>query len=139
MAPQLIARQLEAGAWGVTAANISQVQLFRSFGIPRILIANEVTDRAGLAWLAAELAADPEFECYSFVDSLSGVALLDDALRAGYKVWRPLGKLRAPVAGPRRARPHWGPSRLPQRRRRGHRRKGRSHCARAPAGGRRRL
>jgi D-serine dehydratase len=83
MAPQLIARQLEAGAWAVTAASVVQVQSFRSFGIPRILIANEVTDRAAIAWLAAELAADPGFECYCFVDSLPGVALLDDALRAG--------------------------------------------------------
>jgi D-serine deaminase-like pyridoxal phosphate-dependent protein len=83
MAPQLIARQLQAGAWAVTAANVSQVQLFRSFGVTRILVANEVTDRAALGWLAAELAADPEFECYSFVDSLAGVELLDDALRAG--------------------------------------------------------
>jgi len=83
MAPQLIARQLEAGAWGVTAANVSQVQLFRSFGVTRILIANEVTDRAALGWLGAELAADPAFECYSFVDGLAGVALLDDALRTG--------------------------------------------------------
>jgi D-serine deaminase-like pyridoxal phosphate-dependent protein len=83
MAPQLIARQLEAGAWGVTAATVGQVQVFRSFGIPRILIANEVTDRAAITWLAAELADDPEFECYCFVDSLPGVALLDGALR-GY-------------------------------------------------------
>jgi D-serine deaminase-like pyridoxal phosphate-dependent protein len=83
MAPQLIARQLEAGAWGVTAANVSQVQLFRSFGLARILIANEVTDRMALRWLAAELAADPAFECYCFVDSVAGVALLTEALAAG--------------------------------------------------------
>ena len=83
MAPQLIDRQLEAGAWAVTAATVGQVQSFRSFGITRILIGNEVTDRAAIAWLAAELAADPEFECYCFVDSLPGVALLDGALRAG--------------------------------------------------------
>jgi D-serine deaminase-like pyridoxal phosphate-dependent protein len=83
MAPQLMGRQLEAGAWAVTAANVAQVQSFRSFGIPRILIGNEVTERAAIAWLAGELAADPEFECYCFVDSLAGVALLDDALRAG--------------------------------------------------------
>jgi D-serine deaminase-like pyridoxal phosphate-dependent protein len=83
MAPQLIDRQLQAGAWAVTAATIGQVQLFRSFGISRILIGNEVTDRAAIGWLAAELAADPEFECYCFVDSLAGVALLNDALRAG--------------------------------------------------------
>jgi D-serine deaminase-like pyridoxal phosphate-dependent protein len=82
MAPQLIGRQLEAGAWAVTAASVPQVQLHRSFGISRILIGNEVTDRAAIAWLAAELA-DAGFECYCFVDSMSGVTLLDDALRAG--------------------------------------------------------
>jgi len=81
MAPQLLARQFEAGAWGVTAATVGQAQVFRSFGIPRILIANEVTDRAGLEWLAAELPADPEFECYCFADSLAGVSMLDDATR----------------------------------------------------------
>ena len=82
MAPQLIGRQLEAGAWGVTAATVGQVQVYRSFGIPRIMIANEVTDRAAIAWLAAELAPIAGFECYCFADSLAGVALLDDELRA---------------------------------------------------------
>jgi D-serine dehydratase len=82
MAPQLLALQLEAGAWGVTAATVAQVQVFRSFGMPRILIANEVTDRAAIEWLADELAADPGFDCYCFVDSLAGVALLDDGMGA---------------------------------------------------------
>src|SRR6266568_1940656 len=75
MAPQIIARQLAAGAWGMTAANISHVQVFRAFGVPRVLIANELTDRAGIGWLAAELAADPGFECYAYVDSIEGVTL----------------------------------------------------------------
>ncbi len=82
MAPQLISRQLEAGAWGITAATVGQVQVFRSVGLPRILIANEVTDRAAIAWLAAELGRDPGFECYCFADSVAGVALLDEVLRA---------------------------------------------------------
>jgi D-serine dehydratase len=81
MAPQLIARQLAAGAWGVTAATIAQVQVFRTFGVPRILIANELTDRGGIDWLAAELTADPGFECYAYVDSMAGVTLLDTLLR----------------------------------------------------------
>jgi D-serine dehydratase len=76
MAPQLLYRQLAAGAWGVTAATVPQVQVFRAFGVSRILIANEVTDPAGIAWLAGELAADPEFDCYCFADSQAGVALL---------------------------------------------------------------
>jgi D-serine deaminase-like pyridoxal phosphate-dependent protein len=83
MAPQLFARQLAAGAWGMTAATIAQVQVYRAFGVPRVLIANELADRGAIEWLAAELAADPGFECYAFVDSAAGVRLLDDSLRAG--------------------------------------------------------
>ena len=82
MAPQIIARQLAAGAWGMTAATIAQVRVFRAFGVPRVLIANELADRGGIEWLTAELAADPGFECYAYVDSAAGVTLLDGLLRA---------------------------------------------------------
>ena len=77
MAPQLFARQLDAGAWAITAANITEVQIYREFGVPRVLLANELTDRAGAAWLAAEMAADPGFECFVYADSLDGVRLLE--------------------------------------------------------------
>jgi D-serine dehydratase len=86
MAPQLIARQLSAGAWGVSAATIAQVQALRAFGVPRVLLANELTDRSGIGWLARELAADPGFECCVYVDSLAGVRLLAD----GWAAARPL-------------------------------------------------
>jgi D-serine deaminase-like pyridoxal phosphate-dependent protein len=92
MAPQLFARQLAAGAWGITAATISHVQVYRSLGVNRILIANELTDRAGIAWLAAELTADPDWECFAYVDSLPGVRLLDEAL-ASAGTSRPLSVL----------------------------------------------
>jgi len=82
MAPQIISRQLAAGAWGMTAATIAQVRVFRAFGVPRVLIANELADRGGIEWLTAELAADPGFECYAYVDSAAGVTLLDGLLRA---------------------------------------------------------
>ena len=82
MAPQLMARQLVAGAWAVTAATIGQVQTYRQFGIPRVLLANELTDPAGITWLAGEMAADPGFDCYLYVDSVAGVGLLDSVLRA---------------------------------------------------------
>jgi D-serine deaminase-like pyridoxal phosphate-dependent protein len=82
MAPQLFARQFAAGAWGITAATIGQVQVYRSFGVGRILIANELTDRAGIGWLAAELTADQDWECFAYVDSVAGVRLLDSALSA---------------------------------------------------------
>jgi len=82
MAPQLFARQLAAGSWGITAATIGQVQVYRAFGVQRIVLANELTDRAGIAWLAGALSADPGFDCYVYADSLDGVRLLDQGLRA---------------------------------------------------------
>jgi D-serine dehydratase len=92
MAPQLMARQLAAGAWGMTAATAGHMRVYRAFGVPRILLANELTDRAGIAWLAAEMAADPGFDCYVYADSLDGVRLLDEGLRAG-QASRPLSVL----------------------------------------------
>ena len=81
MSPELAARQLVHDAWGITVATIGQVRTYRAFGFPRLLLANELVDEAGIAWLAAELAADPGFEAYCYVDSLDGVAILDQVLR----------------------------------------------------------
>ncbi|TVL93886.1 alanine racemase [Streptomyces sp. SAJ15] len=81
MAPELFARQLERGAWGITAAVPHQVRVYRAFGVQRIFLANEVVDAAALAWLAAELDADPDFRCVLYVDSVRGVELMDAALR----------------------------------------------------------
>jgi D-serine dehydratase len=81
MSPELAAWQLAHGAWGITVASIGQLQTYRAFGFPRLLLANELTDTAGIAWLAAELAADTGFEAYCYVDSLDGVAILDRVLR----------------------------------------------------------
>jgi D-serine dehydratase len=80
MSPELAALQLEHGAWGITVATIGQLQTYRAFGFPRLLLANELTDEAGIAWLADELGADPGFEAYCYVDSLAGVAILDRIL-----------------------------------------------------------
>jgi D-serine deaminase-like pyridoxal phosphate-dependent protein len=82
MAPQLFARQLELGAWGVTAANVAQVRVYRGFGVRRVQLANELVDPAGLRWVAGELARDPEFEFTCWVDSVAGVGLMDSALRS---------------------------------------------------------
>lgn len=81
MSPQLIARQLEAGAWGVTAASPAQARLFRAFGVRTIVIANQVIDPAGLDWIATELAAHAEARIACLVDSEAAVALMDQALR----------------------------------------------------------
>ncbi|MFI6217831.1 amino acid deaminase [Nocardia brasiliensis] len=77
MAPQLWAQQLAAGCWGITLATIWQVQLARSFGVRRILLANALVDPVGLHWVAEELANDPAFEFVCWADSVETVALMD--------------------------------------------------------------
>ena len=91
MSPELAARQLAHGAWGITVATIGQLRTYRAFGFPRLLLANELVDEAGIAWLAAELAADPRFEAYCYVDSADGVAILDRVL-SRHPAQRPAGR-----------------------------------------------
>ncbi|MFI5509841.1 alanine racemase [Mycobacterium sp. NPDC051804] len=82
MSPQLLARQLAAGACAVTAATISQVRIFRAFGVRDVVLANELVDPAALHWLAAELDADADFTLVCWVDSLRGVELMTAGLTA---------------------------------------------------------
>jgi D-serine deaminase-like pyridoxal phosphate-dependent protein len=81
MAPQLFARQLAHGAWGITLALPHQVRVARAFGVQRIFVANEIVDAAALRWLGAELDRDPSFTFLCYVDSVRGVELMDAALR----------------------------------------------------------
>ena len=80
MAPQLWERQLDAGAWGITAATVMQAAVMRAVGVPRILLANELVDAGSIAWVAEQLA-DPSFELLCYVDSDRGVSILDEGLR----------------------------------------------------------
>lgn len=80
MAPQLVRRQLEAGAWAVTAATLSQVRVWRAFGVDRVILANELVEPVSARWIADEMGRDPGFEFYCLVDSVAGVRLLESAL-----------------------------------------------------------
>jgi D-serine dehydratase len=82
MAPQLLAEQVRAGAWAVTCATPSQLRVYRRFGVGRVVYANELAERSAIAWIAEELGRDERFELFCLVDSVAGVALLDDVLRA---------------------------------------------------------
>ncbi|TCU48557.1 alanine racemase [Curtobacterium sp. PhB146] len=74
MAPDLAARQIDAGAWGVTVASVQQAMVAWEHGVHRILVANEVLDPAGLAWLASRRTVDPDADVLCYVDSAAGVA-----------------------------------------------------------------
>ena len=82
MAPQLLARQLEAGACAVTVATISQARVYRAFGVRDFILANELVDAAGLRWIAAECGADPDFTLMCWVDSVAGVRQMASQLEA---------------------------------------------------------
>ncbi len=80
MSPELIARQLAAGAWGISAATPQQLAILLDMGVRRVLVANEVVDRAALHWLAATLQARPDLEVLWYVDSRAGLARAEQAM-----------------------------------------------------------
>ena len=75
MAPQVAQRQLDAGAWGLSAANVSQARVLRAFGAERILIANEVLDPVAINWLAAAMENNADLELWCLVDRRQGSKL----------------------------------------------------------------
>jgi D-serine deaminase-like pyridoxal phosphate-dependent protein len=82
MAPQLFSRQIEAGAWGITAATIAHVRAYRAFGVETILLANELVDADALGWIADELRRGARFRLLCFADSVVGVERMQAALTA---------------------------------------------------------
>jgi D-serine dehydratase len=89
MAPQLFERQIAAGCWAMTAATPTHLSLYRSFGVGRILYANELVEPTVLRWLASELNRDDGFDFYCLVDSAEGVERMASVLEGE--------RLRAPV------------------------------------------
>ncbi|MGE0218328.1 alanine racemase [Mycolicibacterium sp.] len=80
MSPQLFWRQLDAGAWAITAATPTQASVMRRFGVPRIIVANEITDAGALRWVAREMAGDDSFDLHFLVDNPESVAWADSVL-----------------------------------------------------------
>ena len=70
MAPQLFARQLDDGAWGITVATRQQLEIALRAGVRRLILANELVSPSDMDWVAAELDRDPELEFYLYVDSI---------------------------------------------------------------------
>jgi D-serine dehydratase len=80
MAPQLLARQVAAGCWALTAATPAHLRVYLRFGVRRILYANQLLDPGPLRWLAGELARDPGLEVLCLVDSPEGVRAMEPLL-----------------------------------------------------------
>ena len=82
MAPQLFARQLVDGAWGITVATVQQLKVCRRFGVQRVIMANQLVGRQAIRDVLAELRADPTFWFACLVDSVELVEQLTAEARA---------------------------------------------------------
>lgn len=76
MSPQLFRRQLDAGAWGLTFANVHQLRLGLAAGARRALIANQLISAAELAELLDLRRRHAGLELAFFVDSQAQLDLL---------------------------------------------------------------
>lgn len=77
MSPELVRRQLEHDAWGMTAATAWQARAMIAFGAGRVVIANECIDPVGLRWVAEHVRDHPGHEIFCFADSIAVI----DAMR----------------------------------------------------------
>ncbi len=96
MAPQIFARQLSAGAWGITAASVQHARVYRAFGVPRILLANEIARADEARWVRTELQSDPEFDFFGYVDSPAVVRTLSDVFADAARPFRILLEIGTP-------------------------------------------
>jgi len=78
MSPQLFQRQLDAGAWGLTFATVTQLAVGVSAGARRTLIANQVVSDEDLAGIQLLLADHADLRVVFLVDSIAQLALIED-------------------------------------------------------------
>lgn len=81
MCPQLAKRQIDSGAWGITAATAQQAEVYAGSGVQRIIIANQLVGRANVQTVSALLKAGSAREIHCFLDSVDGVRHLAGHLR----------------------------------------------------------
>jgi D-serine dehydratase len=82
MSPQLFRRQLDAGAWGLTFATVTQMQAGVLAGARRCIIANQVFRDVDLEGLAQLKRANPQLEVAFLVDSTAQLDLIEAWHRA---------------------------------------------------------
>ena len=77
MSPQLFRMQLDAGAWGMTFATVTQMRVGLTAGAQRCLIANQVFADIDLDCIADLLRCRPELRLIFLVDSLAQLDLIE--------------------------------------------------------------
>lgn len=92
MCPQIFARQLADGAWGMTVANIHQLGICADIGIRRVIMANQLVGRGDIARVIALQRDHADLEFHFLVDSVAQLALIE-AEAARHAMSRPLTAL----------------------------------------------
>ena len=92
MSPELFRRQMNDGAWGITVATVQQLRVARDAGVDRVLMANQLVGRQGIAYVLDEIARDPGFDFVAIADSVDLVEQLAAAAKAR-RAGRPLALL----------------------------------------------
>jgi D-serine dehydratase len=82
MSPEIIGRQIKAGAWAITVATAGQASAVIDMGARRILLANQVVDAGSLRQIDRLLQAHPDLELFCYVDSIAGLSILQEQLPA---------------------------------------------------------
>jgi D-serine dehydratase len=77
MSPELWQMQLDAGAWGISFATVFQAAVGARHGVPVLLIANQVIQRAELDALALLHTERPALRSMFLVDSLGQVDAIE--------------------------------------------------------------
>ena len=78
MSPELFRQQLQAGAWGLTFANVHQLRVGLAAGAQRAIIANQLVSDADLDGLDLLLGQHPHARVWFLVDSLAQLDALAD-------------------------------------------------------------
>lgn len=81
MSPQIFRQQLQAGAWGLTFANVFQAHVGVAAGARRIIIANQVVAEADFDGLAALVAGCAGLRVWFLVDSVAQVEIIEEWAR----------------------------------------------------------
>ena len=78
MCPQLFARQLSHGCWGLSVATMTQFKLCHDMGVARLILANQLIGQAEITGLARLWAQTPERAYYVLVDSFAAAKAISD-------------------------------------------------------------
>jgi D-serine dehydratase len=78
LCPELLARQLSHGCWGLSVATMTQFRLCHDLGVERILLANQLVGGPEIAGLAHLSAQTPNRAHYVLVDNIAAAKQISE-------------------------------------------------------------